>query len=428
MVSTNGKNIISNIEIQNDRILIHNLEITGKDTVDYLLRLPQEERDRAIIQALEVGVFCLERTQNSQDIDFFKRQIQSLLAEVTQIVGGVPKTVEQQLISKIGTADGQVLAPIQTQVNLISRELTIRLNEVKNFLSQDIDPAKESSVLGKALKDMKNLLDPKRQDSVQGLFAVALEKATAENGTLATSVKMVVSEAVKPLADEVDKLAKEIRGRNAAEEALQHTTAKGITYEEGVVIELQKWSKLMGCEVNYVGTDNKPGDIIVNITSTSVVGTDLSIVIEARDRGSDAWGRKRISEHLTKAMTERQANAAIFLSRYREGLAQEIGEWAEGQSGQGPWVATTHEFLNTAIRFILIEQRLTALRAVQPEIDAIAVEDHVKRIHTTLKRITNINTHIKNLRQNTDAIATEVETLKQEIKDALQSIEDAIRR
>ncbi|MHC5723052.1 MAG: hypothetical protein ACYTXY_02655 [Nostoc sp.] len=188
------------------------------------------------------------------------------------------------------------------------------------------------------------------------------------------------------------------------------------------------WSKLMGCEVNYVGTDNKPGDIIVNITSTSVVGTDLSIVIVARDRGSDAWGRKRISEHLTKAMTERQANAAIFLSHSREGLAQEIGEWAEGQSGQGGWVATTHEFLNTAIRFILIEQRLTALRAVQPEIDAIAVEDHIKRIHTTLKRITNINTHIKNLRQNTDAIATEVETLKQEIRDALQSIEDAIRR
>jgi hypothetical protein len=297
MVSTNGKNIISNIEIQNDRILIHNLEITGKDTVDYLQRLPQQERDRAIIQALEVGIFCLERTQNTQDIDFVKRQIQSLLAKVDQIVGGVPKTVEQELMSKIGTADGQVLAPIQKQVDFISNQLTIRLNEVKNFLSQDIDPAKESSVLGKALKDMKNLLDPKRQDSVQGLFAVALEKATAENGTLATSVKMVVSEAVKPLADEVDKLAKEIRGRDAAEEALQHTTAKGITYEEAVVIELQKWSKLMGCEVNYVGTDNKPGDIIVNITNTSVVGTDLSIVIEARDRGSDAWGRKRISEH-----------------------------------------------------------------------------------------------------------------------------------
>ncbi|MEH2390053.1 MAG: hypothetical protein V7K14_30670 [Nostoc sp.] len=72
-----------------------------------------------------------------------------------------------------------------------------------------------------------------------------------------------------------------------------------------------------------------------------------------------------------------------------------------------------HEFLNTAIRFILIEQRLTALRAVQPEIDAIAVEDHIKRIRTTLKQITNITTHIHNVRQNIETIATEVETLKQ---------------
>jgi hypothetical protein len=267
MVLTNGKTLTSNIQVNNDRTFIHNLEIASKDVIHYLQAIPQEERQQAFIRALEVGVFCLERTQSSQDVNFVKLQIQSLLADVAQIVGGVPKTVEKQLTSKIGTGEGQVLAPIQTQINLTSRELTTRLNEVKTLLSQDIDPSKESSVLGKVLKELKNLLDAKRQDSVQAVFTAALEKATAENGTLAKTVKAVVAESVKPLALEVDRLAKEIRGRDAAHEALQNTTVKGFEYEDEVVMNLQNWSKLMGVEVNFVGADNKPGDILIKISS-----------------------------------------------------------------------------------------------------------------------------------------------------------------
>jgi flagellin-like hook-associated protein FlgL len=427
MVLTNGKAHTSNIQIDSNYILVQNLKITSKSIIDYLLPIPESGQQQAIIRALEVGSFCLERTQSSQDIDFVKLQIKSLLEEVTQIVRTVPKTVEQELISKIGTAEGQVLAPIQTNINLTSKELTTRLNEVKTLLSQEIDPSKESSVLGKALKELKNLLDAKRQDSVQSVFTAALEKATAENGTLAKSIKSVVAEAVKPLADEVDKLTKEIRGLDAAAEALQNTTVKGATYEDEVVVELQHWSKLMGLEINYVATDNKPGDVVINCTSKSVMATDLSIVIEIKDVESDGWGRKRISEHVSKAMSFRSANAAIFLCRTSDGLAREIGEWAEGTCGQGYWVATTHNLLVTAIRFLIVQQRLEVLRATQPEIDASSVEAQIQRIRTALKRVTNINTHLGSLRKSSDAIASEVDSLKLEIKDALDSMEDAIR-
>ena len=432
MVSTNGNGKISlsqveKIQIMNDRILIHNLEIVGKDAVDYLQRVPEEERDRTCISALKAGLHCLEATQNSQDIEFVKRQIASLLTDVEKAIALIPNTVQQELLGKLGTKDGQVLAPVQTLINQVSGVTKDRVNEVKTLLSQDIDPSKETSVLGNALKNIKNLLDPTRNDSIQGVLTTALKDVSAENGTLAKSVKSVVVEAVKPLADEVDRLAKEIRGKQAAQDALQQTTAKGITYEEAVVAQLQNWSKLAGAEVHHIGTDNNSADILIKLTPKSIAATELSIVIEVRDRSSKPWGRKPISERLTKAMTQYGANAAIFLSRSREGLAREIGEWAEGEGDQGSWVATTHDLLTLAIRYLIMQQRLTALRASQPEINAIALSDQIGRMRTTLKRITSINKHITALRQNTNDIEAEAETLKHELRDALTSIEDAMR-
>ena len=60
----------------------------------------------------------------------------------------------------------------------------------------------------------------------------------------------MVSEAVKPLADEVDKLAKEVRGQEAAEEALEQTTSKGKTYEVEVLEDLHQWSAFAGAEIH----------------------------------------------------------------------------------------------------------------------------------------------------------------------------------
>lgn len=309
---------------------------------------------------------------------------------------------------------------------MTSRELTTRLNEVKTLLSQDIDPSKESSVLGKVLKELKNLLDAKRQDSVQAVFTAALEKATAENGTLAKTVKAVVAESVKPLALEVDRLAKEIRGRDAAHEALQNTTVKGFEYEDEVVMNLQNWSKLMGVEVNFVGADNKPGDILIKISSQFGV-PDFTIVIEARDRESQPWGRKRIGEQLTKAMSLRGANGAIFLSRYSDGFAREIGEWGEGVCQHGTWIATIHENFKVAIRMLIVQQRFKEQVTFEPKIDTMAVSKSLQRIRDTLKRIASINQNLTIIDKSAKAIQTNAESLRQEIRDALDSIEDAIR-
>ena len=424
----NTPQLIEKIQLLNDRILIHDLEVLLPDALNYLQLLPESERERACLSAVEIGFLCLQRTQTRSDVDFVKRQMESLLSEFHQAVAVIPETIEKQLVHQIGTKDGQLLAPVQQTIKLTQTVLTDQVKEVRTLLAKDIDPSKPSSVLGSALKKIQDLLDDKRSDSVQGTFTTALANVTTQNGALALSVKAVVAEAIALLALEVEKLAQEFREQELVESVLEQTIAKGATYEEAVVVELQDWAKLCGAEVHYVGKENKPGDILIKLTPHSIAATELSIIIEARNRPSDRWGRKAISQQLAKAMALHEAKAAIFLSRTRQGLAAEVGEWAEGVCSQGIWVATTHELLTVAIKFLIVRQQLAAQQAFNSKLDCNAIESQIIRIQSSLDYITKINTDLTALEENTQGIRNKAKAMKTEIRSALTSISEALNK
>lgn len=414
------------VEFLDTGIRINDLKISRREVADYLRKLPDEEREAAFIHAVEIGIFCLERARTSQETEFVKRQVESLLTEIEKAVGKIPENLQKALVSKIGTDDGQVLAPVMQLVSEMSKVAEARVEEVKTLLSQEIDPSKEDSGLGKALKCVRDLLDPKRTDSVQAVLDAALKTVTASDGELAKAVKNVVAEAVKPLAEEVDGLTKEIRGQEAAAEAIEQTIAKGASFEEKVIELLQDWKQHVGAVVTHVGTDNRPGDILIELPGTSIASGVTSIVIEARDQQSAA-GYKPISRDLVKAMEERNADSAIYLSRSGNGLAQEVGDWGEGELERGPFVATTSENLFIAIRFLISMTQVTKLRALKPDIDAQTVVDQLERIRNSLKRIGTINRNVGDVHRSANAIQSEAEDLREEIRSALNSIESAIR-
>jgi hypothetical protein len=298
---------------------------------------------------------------------------------------------------------------------------------VRTLLAQDIDPSKETSVLGNALKTIRDLLNPKLSDSIQGAFDTAIKNVSTEKGTLAQTVRSVVSEAVKPLAEEVDKLAREIRDKAVTASVLEQTIAKGTNYEEAVVVELQGWSKLCGAEVHYVARENQPGDILLKLTPNSIAATEISIIIEARNRPSQPWGRKMISQRLTKAMAKYEANAGIFLSHSRQGFAREIGEWAQGTCEYGLWIATTDELLTVALQFLIVRQQLATQQALNTKLDYGVIEAQIQRIQSSLNYISQINSHLTYLQKNTEGIRTKAKAMKAEIHSALGSISESLR-
>lgn len=417
---------MSNIIVTDSSIRIIELEVPVREVADFFRSVPDQERSFVMTKAIEVGTFCLERGRTAQDTEFVKRQIADLLSTVEKEVEGIPTKTENALISKLGTQDGQALAPIRQLLERVSSETTTKVNEVRTLLSQDLDPSKSTSTIGAALQKVRELLDPKHSDSIHATIRSAVETVTGPSGELAATVKGKVEEALKPLREEISNLVISVKGQEMVDEALQQTTQKGAPYEEEVALTIQPWAKAVGAHIDHVGPDNKPGDFVIELTNASVAQLPVRIVVEARD-DQQKMGNQRISQDLARKLAERNADAGIYVSKTIDGLAKEVGDWGEGTCEKGPWVACTHEHLLTAARFLVIQMQLKKMREAAPDIDANAIQAQVATMRTSLKRVKTINTKVTNLGDTANDISKEANELRTEITASLANIEDSLR-
>jgi hypothetical protein len=414
------------IQLMGSRVRILELEVARRDVVDFLQRLPESERAAAVVSAIEIGVFCLERAQVNRDTEFVRRQVESLIADVDKAATRIPGTIEAALAARIGTAEGQVLEPVDRLVKAAEAAVAAKLGEVRRLFADELDPAKETGALGSALRTVRNRLDPAREDSIQGAVRTAVQGITGGDGALARTVRDVVTDAVKPLKDEVDGLSKEIRGRDAAREALEQTTQKGATYETRAVEELQVWARAAGAQVEHVGADNRPGDVLLVVTDGSLIGAPLRVVVEARDRQTPL-GRKAIADAMRAAMLEREGDCGIYLSATRSGLGADIGDFAEGGTEAGRFVACTHENLTVALRLLVVQARLDQAAKSASGIDQGMLFDQLARVRTALERIKTINRRVTEVRNAAGGIEDEARGLRDDIRDAAAKMDDALR-
>ncbi len=345
---------VPRIELMDSGIRITDLEIPRKDVADFLRGVREENREATLIQALEVGIYCLERSRTNRDTDFVRRQVESLLSRVEEAVGSIPEMTQKALLRKLSTDGGQLLAPLQQLVQEVSTLTNDRIKEVKDLLA----------------------LEAQRRESGQG--------------------------------DEPSAIADET------------------SYEDTVVAELQDWAQLVGAEIQRTAADDKPGDIVVRLASTSLARTPVTIVLVTRD-DQTGLGRRDVTNLLAAAIAERQADASIFLSRTMHGLDQELGEWAEGDCEGGLFVACTHHHLITALRFLIVQRGITSLKQYAPRAHSGSLELHLQRVRGALERVKLINRKVADIRSCSNEIQAEAETLRNEVRGALSRMEDGIR-
>jgi len=416
----------SHITLHGNSVEIADLSIHSTELVDYLENFPLDDRISKFNQLIQVGLVCIQRASVIQDKDFVQNQLRGVIDNVEKGLAIVPDIIKEKILASLGTNEGQVLHPVDLKIDEVAKVLKDRIDDVKRLLSDDIDPHKKTSKVAQVFEKLEKTLDPDYVKSVPKTIELALNEVTSEHGLLSKSVKSVVIEAIKPLKDEVDNLSREILGQEAAAEALQDTTEKGQVYEEATVSRLQAWCRANGAELSHIGMDNKPGDILVNIKSSSISGIDLRVVIETRDRKNHA-GRRPLNDSMEESMSERSADCGIYLSKDIDGFGKEIGDWAEGDCSLGKWVATTDEHLINAIRFLILSHRISMMQSQTPKADLQALEPQMTRIRTALKRVANINKKVTTIRQSADEIRKEGELLRDDIRDSITLMEDSLR-
>ena len=417
------------VQLDGTSLVLSGIRLVQRDVVDYFTRMPEEEREAAVGQAIEVGVFCLERASTGRSMEFVKLEVQSLLSSVSGSLSGLPKTVQEELLSKLGTEDGQALAPIKGLVNTVQQVVNEKLKDITELLNEEIDPRNESTTLGRALGGLRTLLDPEHDTSIQKKIEGAVRSISSSEGLLATTAKRVVEDATKPLRDAVDRLTQQIHGEAMVTEALAETTEKGEPFErDEVQPKLRDWAAVVGAEVEHVGPDNEPGDFVITVKSTSLSAMELRIVVEAKAR-EDGWGKTRIADAMSNALEKREGDYGIFVTKTLGGLSKrDIGEWEEGQCSRGPYIACVFEHLRTALRFILVERRLQQLRKSKEAVDQEDLKARVDGIRTCLDRIRTINTNASTIRSSVETIEEEASSLRKEVNISLDDIESLLRR
>ena len=78
------------LQITDTGIVIHDVLVESRDVAAYFCGVSDSERLPALERVIQVGVFCLERAQTAQDLEFVKRQVEGLLASVQHSVSGIP--------------------------------------------------------------------------------------------------------------------------------------------------------------------------------------------------------------------------------------------------------------------------------------------------------------------------------------------------
>ncbi|EQD73965.1 hypothetical protein B1B_02940, partial [mine drainage metagenome] len=139
------------------------------------------------------------------------------------------------MASRLGTDPGQVLAPVRTAVEAASDATHRRVREVEELLRSEINPTNEASSLGRALRSIQDLLDPRRTDSVQAMLGEAVRQLSGPEGNLTGSVRSVVQETVRPLVEQVNALTQRMAEEAGATRWSSRPRSKGQEYEEHVV-------------------------------------------------------------------------------------------------------------------------------------------------------------------------------------------------
>lgn len=412
-------------------VTIAGLEIQSRELVQYLDCINPDQWQETIQRVIEVGVFCLQRAQAGQDTEFVKRQIDQLMSHVDHVITQIPQQLETGLIKQIGSDDSQVLVPIKNLVNQARDTSLERLNDVRTLLVSEIDPSKETSTLGKAIKDIRNLLDFRLDGSIPKTFEQALNQVVAVDGKLSLSVKMAVEGAVSPLVQEVDRLRTlffEKLGEQEGQQATtDKTTLKGSIFEDEIEKILSDWSRVSGATINRVGVDNKSGDFCISFTKPVSPFYGMTLVVEAKN-DSTSKGFKRIKEIMQGCMQQRSASSGIFVSNTQEGLAQEVGDWYEGTTEEGSWIATRPDYLIVAIRYLLSLELLQKRMNSEDKLDVDSISQKIGEVRLALKEVSAVKKHLTEIGKASDGIRGGLDKMQRGIEAALDAIDRQVSR
>jgi hypothetical protein len=401
------------IRVEGDRIIVDRLVVTDAVLAATLVERDASDRIAVVERALRIGLLAIQDAATSVDVDVVRREFDKLLQQTAVANDQAARAVEEVLRANFADGDGRLPRTLE-------RFLGDR-GALRQFVNELFDESKRDSAIGRIAgllgqyfegdaSKLALLLDPTRMGSPLHQF-----RQEMADGFKGVHERLAALEAAsRARADE--------RSRSAA---------KGGDFEDLLERMLGELTRGAGDLLDRTSSDtgallgSKKGDFVVTLDSRLTRGTELRVVVEAKDR---AMSQRAMREELREARENRSAVVALVA-------------WtpAHAPAGVAPFAlvgddvhvvvdpdAPEPAFLEAAVRLA----RLLALARVderEVDVDAAAVARHLTGIREQLEAIRQLKAQLTSIGNATKAVWTGLDTLRNGILARVAEAEGELR-
>lgn len=286
------------IRVEADRILVDRLTLPDPGLAAWLGEQPEEERGTVVERALRIGLTALQSVGVTMNLDAVRSEFDRFAEQSRAANDRAAEALEQVLRTNFGDGDGRLPRTLETFLG--------DRGKLHSMVDELFDPKRRDSAIGRITtmldayfdgdaSRLATLLDPTRMGSPLHQF-----RSEVAAGFKALEEKLVAIEA-----------AGTARAGERAKSA-----AKGGDFEtllEGMLGDIARGANDL---LERTGTDagdagrSKKGDFVLTLDPGLTRGSELRVVIEAKDRKISG---REMRDELREARTNRDAAVGLVV-------------------------------------------------------------------------------------------------------------------
>jgi hypothetical protein len=389
------------VEVEGDVIVVDHLRVEDRTLAAFVEARAEPDRPDLAERALRIGLHALQDAGTTLDVNFVRREFDALLERNASVNERAAKELDQVLRLNFGDRDGRL--PRTLEQFLGDR------GQLGRLVSELFDETKRDSAIGRLrtllgayfdgdASRLAQLLDPTRLGAPLYQFRTEMNTAFEKLNERLTAIEAASA-------------------ARAVERS--RSSAKGADFEDlldGMLIEAVGGT---GDTIDRTGVAagdvirSKKGDFLLTIDPQWCGGTELRVVIEAKNRGM-SW--RELRDEL--AIAKRNRGAAVALAVFTpehapSGVAPfdvRYGHVLAVIDPQAPEMAT----LTAAIRLARLHA-LASLQTHTTEVDAARVAQTLSALKTELDAVRALKVSLTSIKTTADNVTAGLDRLRDRV-------------
>ena len=403
----------TDVRVDGERIVIDRLILRDASLAAIVADREAADRPAFIERALKIGLTALQDATVSVDVDLVRDEFDKLLRSSEQANARAAEALDQVLRSNFADGDGRL--PRTLEKFLGDR------GALRTFVGELFDETKRDSAIGRMrtllgtyfdgdASKLALLLDPTRQHSPMHQFRTEVSAGFEKLNDRLTAIEAAAA----------------ARGAERARSA-----AKGGDFEDVLEAMLADLSRGSGDLADRTGGEtgellrSKKGDFVLTVDPARTGGTELRVVIEAKDR---AMSIRAIREELREAKENRSAAVGLVVfspAHAPAGIAPFDVRAGDVYAVIDP-AAPDPAILEAAVRLAKL-LAVASLRDIAAEVDVEAVRAALTAVRAELEALKGIKATLTSISSSATGLQATLDRLRDSVIARVSEAEAEIR-